>query len=148
MKIKYLTSGRYCYAEYHKGCYLKPKAFLGPCWGSTRSTNCTLAFKPWMFMFNEQFIWESPKFTALNNFKYDRLHECYCWILEHGDEFTGLQWSLQISVTFGMWWNRRLALWPCSNCVMLSCQYGPETQKGFKHLVESKPWRFTVVLKA
>lgn len=30
MKIKYLTSGRYCYAEYHKGCYLivNPRLFL------------------------------------------------------------------------------------------------------------------------
>ncbi len=38
-----------------------------------------------------------------------------------------IQWS-----TFGMWWNGRFALWMCSrqicsNCVMLSCQYGPKS---------------------
>ncbi len=38
-----------------------------------------------------------------------------------------IQWS-----TFGMWWNRRFASCMCSrqicsNCVMLSCQYGPKS---------------------
>ncbi len=38
-----------------------------------------------------------------------------------------IQWS-----TFGMWWNRRFTSWMCSrqicsNCVMLSCQYGPKS---------------------
>ncbi len=43
--------------------------------------------------------------------------------------------SHQISIqksTFGMWWNGRLTSWMCSrqicsNCVMLSCQYGPKS---------------------
>ncbi len=41
------------------------------------------------------------------------------------------QISIQRS-TFGMWWNGRFASWMCSrqicsNCVMLSCQYGPKS---------------------
>ncbi len=44
--------------------------------------------------------------------------------------------SHQISIqknTFGMWWNERFTSWMCSqqmrgsNCVMLSCQYGPKS---------------------
>ncbi len=43
--------------------------------------------------------------------------------------------SHQISIqksTFGMWWNGRFASWMCSwqicsNCVILSCQYGPKS---------------------
>ncbi len=41
------------------------------------------------------------------------------------------QISIQQSI-FGMWWNGRFASWMCSrqicsNCVMLSCQYGPKS---------------------
>ncbi len=41
------------------------------------------------------------------------------------------QISIQYS-TFGMWWNGRFTSWMCSrqicsNCVMLSCQYGPKS---------------------
>ncbi len=43
--------------------------------------------------------------------------------------------SHQISIqqsTFGVWWNGRFVSWMCSrqicsNCVMLSCQYGPKS---------------------
>ncbi len=56
------------------------------------------------------------------------------WFLEHDNEFTLLH-SHQISIqksTFGMWWNERFTSWMCrrqicSNCVMLSCQYGPKS---------------------
>ncbi len=48
------------------------------------------------------------------------------WFLEHDGEFTLL------TITFGMWWNGRFASWMCSrqicsNCVTLSCQYGPKS---------------------
>ncbi len=41
------------------------------------------------------------------------------------------QISIQYS-TFGIWWNGRFTSWMysrqiCSNCVMLSCQYGPKS---------------------
>ncbi len=41
------------------------------------------------------------------------------------------QISIQLN-TFGMWWNGRIASWMCSrqicsNCMMLSCQYGPKS---------------------
>lgn len=101
-------------------------------------------------MFNEQFIWESPKFTELNNFKYDRLHECYCWILEHGDEFTGLQWSLQSPDLSHLWYVMEqeigfVAVQQLCDAIM---SVWTRNSKGFKHLVESKPWRVKVVLKA
>ncbi len=40
--------------------------------------------------------------------------------------------SLYKNGTFGMWWNGRFASWMCSrqicsNCVILSCQYGPKS---------------------
>ncbi len=52
--------------------------------------------------------------------------------------------SHQISIqqsTFGMWWNGRFASWMCSrqicsNCMMLSCQYGPKSLRNvscFQH---------------
>ncbi len=62
------------------------------------------------------------------------------WFLEHDNEFTLLKWPPQspdlnpteLFGTFGMWWNGRFASWMCSrqicsNCVMLSCQYGPKS---------------------
>ncbi len=44
-----------------------------------------------------------------------------------------IQWS-----TFGMWWNGRFASWMrsrqiCSNCVMLSCQYGLKSLRNFSN---------------
>ncbi len=59
------------------------------------------------------------------------------WFLEHDNEFTLLKWppqspDLNPISTFGMWWNGRFTSWMfsrqiCSNCVMLSCQYGPKS---------------------
>ncbi len=53
------------------------------------------------------------------------------WFLDNDNdnEFTVLQWPPQSQ---GMWWNGRFASWMCSrqicsNCVTLSCQYGPES---------------------
>ncbi len=45
------------------------------------------------------------------------------------------QISIQYS-TFGMWWNERswMCNWQiCSNCVMLSCQYGPKSLRNVSH---------------
>ncbi len=59
------------------------------------------------------------------------------WFLEHDNEFTLLKCppqspDLNKIEHFGMWWNWRFALWMCSrqicsNCAMLSCQYGPKS---------------------
>ncbi len=59
------------------------------------------------------------------------------WFLEHDNEFTLLKWppqspDLNPVEYFGMWWNRRLTSWMCSrqicsNCVILSYQYGPKS---------------------
>ncbi len=59
------------------------------------------------------------------------------WFLEHDNEFTLLKWppqspDLNPVEYFGMWWNRRFTSWRCSqqicsNCVMLSYQYGPKS---------------------
>ncbi len=68
--------------------------------------------------------------------------------------------SPQISIqesTFGMWWNGRFASWMCSrqicsNCVMLSCQYGPKSLRNVSntlltlcHLELRQFWRQKVV---
>ncbi len=55
------------------------------------------------------------------------------WFLEHDNEFTFLKWP-----PFGMWWNVRFASWmcsrqTCSNCVMLSCQYGPKSLRNISN---------------
>ncbi len=66
------------------------------------------------------------------------------WFLEHDKVFILLKWPPQspglnpIYSTFGMWWNGRFALWMCSrqicsNCVMLSCQYGPKSLRNFSN---------------
>ncbi len=49
------------------------------------------------------------------------------------------QISIQYS-TFGMWWNGRFPLWMCSrqicsNCVMLSCQYGPKYLRNVSNIL-------------
>ncbi len=59
------------------------------------------------------------------------------WFLEHDNESTLLKWpplspDLNPIEHFGMWWNGKFASWMfsrqnCSNCVMLSCQYGPKS---------------------
>ncbi len=57
------------------------------------------------------------------------------WFFEHENEFTLLKWppqSSDLNTIFGIWWNGRFASWMCSrqicsNCVMLSCQYGPKS---------------------
>ncbi len=59
------------------------------------------------------------------------------WFLEHemSSLYSNGLHSHQISIqqsTFGMWWNERFTSWMCSrqiysNCVMLSCQYGPKS---------------------
>ncbi len=59
------------------------------------------------------------------------------WFLEHDNwvHFTQMASTVtrsQSKSTFGMWWNGRFASWMCSrqicsNCVMLSYQYGPKS---------------------
>ncbi len=51
------------------------------------------------------------------------------WFLEHDNEFTILKWPPQSPDLNPI----------CTNCVMLSCQYGPKPQECFQHLVESMP---------
>ncbi len=53
------------------------------------------------------------------------------------EDHTGCRSCHQLSIqksTFGMWWNGRFTSWMCSrqicsNCVILSCQYGPKSQR-------------------
>ncbi|MEQ2210663.1 hypothetical protein XENOCAPTIV_017390 [Xenoophorus captivus] len=50
-------------------------------------------------------------------------------------------------------WNGRFTSWMCSRricsiCVILSCQYGPNSEECFQYLVESMPQRIKAVLKA
>ncbi len=59
------------------------------------------------------------------------------WLPKHDNEFTILKWPPQSpdinpKDPFGMWWDGRFTSWMCSqqicsNCMMLSCQYGPKS---------------------
>ncbi len=75
------------------------------------------------------------------------------WFLEHDNEFTLLKWPPQspdLNPIEHLWdvVEREIHIMD-SNCVMLSCQYGPKSlRKSFQHLVESMSWRIKTVLKA
>ncbi len=79
------------------------------------------------------------------------------WFLEHDNEFTLLKWPPQspdLNLIEHLWdvVEREIHIMCsqqiCSNCVMLSCQYGPKSlRKCFQHLVESMPRRIKAVLK-
>ncbi len=74
----------------------------------------------------------------------------WTWQWVHFTQITSTVTRSQSNRAFGMWWNERFSSWMCrrqicSNCVMLSWQYGP---KSIKTLLKAKggPTRCSVDL--